>query len=192
MREAASAGTPAQTFPGRAPLLSRVGTGGMLLVLLASFAMPLFGQEKASRAGACTEALRYTFQWLQERDELPDVRQFKFDPTPRGRDQMSEAVATVVTENLGLASGQYEIICPDDLGEKYEEGCRLPDDEVGFISAELESLQEATATVSTQIYYASEPGGRVAFLGLTLELERSSSEDGWVVRKVLSTERGSS
>ncbi len=162
------------------------------MFLLASFPMPLLGQEGANRAGGYTEALRYTFQWLQKRHELPRVRQFKFDPTPRGRKQISPGAATAVTEKLGLASGEYEITCSDDLGEKYEEGCRLPDDEEGFISAELESLQKQTATVSTQIYYASEPGGRLAFLGLTLGLERSPSEDGWVVQKLLSTERGSS
>lgn len=195
MRRAVSEVARPRTSPFETSLSSRLGAGALLLLLFLlslSFPQSPYAQENADRAEVYAEALRYTFQWLQKRDELPGVRQFKFDPTPRGRDQMSPAVATIVTERLALSSGEYEITCPDDRGEKFEEGCRLPDDEEGFISAELESLQADTATVSTQIYYASQPGGRLAVLVLTLELERSTSGDGWVVRELLSTERGSS
>lgn len=181
-----------RTSPFQAPLWSRVGAGVLLVLLSLSFPQFLYAQEDANRAEVYAEALRYTFQWLDERGELPGVRQFKFDPTPRGRKQMSPAVATIVMEKLGLSSGEYEITCPDDPGEKYKEGCRLPEEEEGFISAELESIQDDTATVSAQLYYALEPGGRLTTLVLTLELERSTSADDWGVRKHVATERGSS
>lgn len=180
----------AADFPLQASVVSRMVIGALLPLLSFSVPQPLNAQEDANRGEAYAEALRYTFQWLERRDVLPEVRQFKFDPSPRGRYQMSPGVATTVMEKLGLSPGQCEIICPDDQDEKFEEGCRLPDGEKGFISADLESLQRDTAIIATQIYHASEFGGQVAFMGLTVKLERSEPEEAWVVRELLGRDHG--
>lgn len=165
---------------------------GFAFLLLTSFPSPLVSQTGPDTAEVHAAALRYTFQWIDEHDGPEGVRRFGFDATPRGTKQVPPRVAREVMEMLDLSPGEYRVICPDDLGKKFEEGCRLPDGEDGVISTELLRLDGDTAAVSTQIYYAGEPGGRLTFLGLTLELVRSPAEGGWVVRKHLEVERGSS
>lgn len=184
-----SEGRPSLRSAGTS-LLRRTVAAGFAFLLLTGSPSPLFSQTGADTAEVHVAALRYTFEWVGEHDGPEGVREYRFDATPRGTRQVPPKVAREVMEKLDLSPGDYRVICPEGVGKKFEESCRLPDGENGFISTEFLRLDGDTAAVSTQIFYAGKPGGRPTFLGLTLELVRSPAEGGWVVRKHLEVERG--